>query len=353
MKFIFVLFCGSLVFLTAQEAESGFELRTSISAAGMYSHRFDGAPLTAGFRSMLYPTWKLSQNWTVAGSVQVHSRPYFLEQFPTQGHGVRADILQAHLGYSKFWKDRSLVLRIGQLSSSFGSFLLRYDDADNPLIDMPLTYGYYYKPITSYGLPGAQLDLTLGKLDVRAQFANSSPSNRRSVFDSDQYPNWSGGAGYTFVQGLRIGASAYRGPYLHREFPYFFPGEAKPRDLPATAYGVDIQWARGAWNAQGELQRFRREYRAIPTFTQHAGYAEFRRVMHPRWYIAARLGYLRSNIGDPTDALEAAVGFRPNRHQLIKVGYQRLQTPKSRGNLADSFVVQLVSSLRLLSIARD
>ena len=302
---------------------------------------------------MLYPTWKLNENWTVQGAVQVHTRPYFFEQFSTQGYGVRADVLQAHLNYSRFWKDRSIVVRIGQLSSSFGSFLLRYDDADNSLIDMPMTYGYYYKPITSYGLAGAQLEISLGKLDVRAQLANSSPANRRSLLDQDQYANWSGGLGYTILQGFRVGTSAYRGPYLHRQSPYYLPGEAKPRDLPATAYGMDVQWGRGPWNAHGELQRFERPYRLKPTLNQHAGYAEFRRVMHPRWYLAARLGYLRSSRGNSGDVYETAVGFRPNRHQLVKIGYQRMLTPTSRGALADSFVVQIVTAFRVIAIARD
>ncbi len=71
------------------------------------------------------------------------SRPYYYEDFSTQGYGVKADILQANLSYSRFWKDASLVVRLGQMSTAFGSFLLRYDDAVNPLIDTPMAYGYY------------------------------------------------------------------------------------------------------------------------------------------------------------------------------------------------------------------
>ena len=138
---------------------------------------------------------------------------------------MRSDLLQLNLSYSRFWKNNSVVVRAGQLSSAFGSFLLRYDDADNPLLDMPLTYGYYYRPVTTYALTGAQVDATLGRIDLRAQFVNSSASNRRSVFDSDQYGNWAGGVGYTILQGLRIGGSGFRGPYLHRQHRYYLPGE--------------------------------------------------------------------------------------------------------------------------------
>jgi hypothetical protein len=358
MKRLVLLLCCSAACASAQEASSGFELRTTLSAEGIFSHRLSdaprlGTPWTSGVRAMFYPTWKISQNWTISGAVQVHTRPYFFEELSTQGYGVKADILQMHLSYSRFWTNRSIVVRVGELSSSFGSFLLRYDDAVNPLIDMPVTYGYYYKPITTYGLTGAQVDATLGRFDARAQLANSSPMNRRSVFDGDQYANWSGGLGYTIVQGFRVGGSAYRGPYLYRQFPYYFRGEANPRDLPATAYGLDLQWGRGPWNAYGELQRFVYPYHVMPTFTQHAGYGEVRRVLNPRWYVAARVSYLRRSVGAGSNIYETAVGFRPNRYQLIKLGYQRLDTAQTRGILADALAIQFVTSFRAISIAKD
>ena len=344
--------------LQAQEAESGFELRATVSAAANYSHRLSevprsGTPLATGFRTMLYPNWKLSPHWTISGAVQVHSRPYFFEQFSTQGYGVKGDILQAHLSYSRFANNRSVVVRIGQLSSAFGSFLLRYDDAENPLIDMPQSYGYYYKSVSSQGLAGAQVDVTFRKMDARAQWVNSSPTNRRSVFDTDQYGNWAGGVGYTIVQGFRVGASGYYGPYLHRQHRFFFSGEANPRKLPASAQGIDVQWARGHWNANGEMHWFRKSYRAIPTVTQQAGYADVRRVLHPRWYLAARAGYMNSSVSARVGMLETAVGFRPNSHQLVKVGYQVQQGPQIRGTLGNTVALQIVTVFRPISIARD
>jgi hypothetical protein len=54
----------------------------------------------------------------------------------------------------------------------------------------------------------------------------------------------------------------------------------------------------GHWNAWGEVQRFQMDYRAIPTFTQHTGYAEVRRILSPRWYAASRVGYLRAEWND-------------------------------------------------------
>ncbi|MGI8744470.1 MAG: hypothetical protein ACR2NN_18230 [Bryobacteraceae bacterium] len=356
MRFAGWYFVCTLAAACAQEAVSGFELRATATTEAAYSRELtawprDGAPVIAGFRSIFYPTWKLSKHWTISGAVEVHSRPYSYSEFGTQGYGVKADILQAHLSYSRFWNNRSLVVRVGQLSSAFGSFLLRYDDNDNPLIGMPLSYGYYYQPVTIYGLAGAQVDATAGKLDVRAQFVNSSPANRRSIFDRDQYGNWAGGAGYTIRQGLRVGVSAYRGPYLDRHYEYYNPGEARPRDLPATAYGLDVQWGRGPWTVYGEYQRFQMTYHAIPTYKESVAYVEARRVLHPRWYVATRAGY--SHDYDTTREYETIVGFRPNRRQLLKIGYDIRQSPDTPGTLGNHLAVQLVTVFRPISIARD
>src|SRR6202042_767688 len=127
----------------------------------------------------------------------------------------------------------SVLLRAGQMSTAFGSFVLRYDDAENALVDLPISYGYYYAPVSILGVAGAQIDATRGKFDGRLQFANSSPANPRSIFARDQYGNWAGGAGYTIHQGFRIGVDAYRGPYLSRNYAFFLPGEKNPSALPA------------------------------------------------------------------------------------------------------------------------
>ena len=342
----------------AQEAGSGFEVHGMLTVASSYSHELtedprDGLPIASGFRAVLYPTWKIDDHWSVSGAVAVRSRPYFYEEFSSQGYGVKTDILQLHLTYSRFWKNRSVVVRVGQLSSAFGSFLLRYDESANPLTQLPLSYGYYGAGVTTLGLMGAQVDATFGKLDMRAQFVNSSPANRRSIFDHDQYGNWAGGIGYTVLQGFRVGASAYRGPYLDRHFPFYFPGEAEPRELPATAIGLDVQWGHGPWNAYGELQKFQFTYHAIPTFNENTGYVELRRTLNPRWYIATRIGYMRSNATPTVNAVETAIGFRPNRYQLIKAGYQMEYGPAVRGTLDNVFAVQFVTLLRPLYLAAD
>ncbi len=348
------LFFGSfLSLLRAQEAPAGFEVRATVSQETAYSHERDGEPLTGGFRAVLYPTWKLNEHWTVSGLVQTTSSPYFYEQFSTPGYHIDTNLLQANLSYSRSWKNRLVVVRVGQMSSAFGSFLLRYDDARNALIDAPVGYGYYYKPVSNLGVAGAQADVTLGKLDLRAQFANSSPANPRSVFSTDQYRNWAGGAGYTIRQGLRVGVSAYRGPFLDPKYRFYFPGEGPPHSLPATAFGVDVAWGRGPWNMYGEWQRFQMDYRLIPTFREHSGYGEARRVLHPRWYLAARAGYVRSSAAPGYQVYEFVGGFRPNRFQLAKLGYEIQQGAVIRGTLGNTLALQLVTAFRAISITQD
>ncbi len=234
----FLSLSGAAAF--AQEASSGFELRTTVeSAVTSYSQELqdaprDGSPATGGFRAILYPTWKLNSNWTISGSLSgdLASR-YFAEDFDMQGNGVKGELLQLNLSYARFWDHhRSVVVRVGQMSSAFGAFLQRYDSMENPLIGIPPAYGYYYNPVTFLGLVGAQMDATAGKFDARAQFVNSSPANRRSIFESDQYGNWAGG-GYidqgrdcgwvgqlitvlTWIVSIRFFSRARRIPKLYR-----------------------------------------------------------------------------------------------------------------------------------------
>jgi hypothetical protein len=343
--------------LAAQEANSGFDFRASLSAQAEASSELtdpprSGSPVSAGFRSVVYPTWKFSDNWTITGAIQLNSRPYFYESFSTAGYGLKGNVLQALLSYSRISNKGSLLVRAGELSTAFGSFPLRYDDADNALIDMPMEYGYYYAPVSDLGVAGAQIDATRGKLDGRAQFANSSPANPRSLFARDQYGNWAGGAGYTIRQGFRVGVSAYRGPYLDRKYMYFFPGEANPSTLPAHAVGIDAGWAYGHWSLLGEFQKFVMPYTAIPTFREQVGYAEVKRVLNPRWYIAGRAGFSSAKASGQIQSYEAAAGFRPNRFQLIKFSYEAEHYSQGDDHFDDTVAVQLVTTLHLAAARR-
>ncbi|MEZ5351318.1 MAG: hypothetical protein R2762_01675 [Bryobacteraceae bacterium] len=334
----------------AAEAAARFEMPVTISGGFFQSPqsaaapRFDSAA-TVGARMVAYPTFRISRHWSGFAALQVHTRPYFHEQLSTQGYGVRGDVLQAYLNYSRTANGRAVSFKAGQLLSAFGSFLLRYDDRMNPLVDMPLMYGYYYRPVSTLGMMGAQVDVSAGPFDARAQFTNSSPANRRSILDTEQYGGWTGGAGVTLATGIRAGASIYRGAYLHREHRFFRPGEASPKGLPATGYGLDVQAARGHWSFHGELQRHLRAYRAIPTLTIDTGYAEARFAIDPRWYAATRTGIQRGTLGyiPSRTVQEFAVGYRAGRNHILKISYELVRGGFIYGNQANVFAIQWVA----------
>jgi hypothetical protein len=335
---------------TAQEAHSGLDLRATVTAQAVASKELteeprSGAPVAPGGRAVLYPTIKFSERLYVTAALQGVTRPYYFDDFDTEGYGAYGRVLQATLNYSRVSPRGSLLLRAGQLSSAFGSFLLRYDDADNALIDLPPSYGYYYAPVSMLGVAGAQVDATRGRFDGRLQFANSSPANPRSIFARDQYGNWAGGGGFTIRQGLRVGVSGYRGPYLYRGYAYFFPGEANPSTLPAHAVGIDADWAHGHTRAYMELQRFLMPYKVIPDFRESTAYGELQQVLSPRWSVAGRYSYLSNSAQGVTHTIESTVGFRPNRFQLVKAGYERVQYRSATEPDEDRFAVQFITTL--------
>jgi hypothetical protein len=97
MKRITLLGCLLLTHALGQEANSGVDLRVTLSAGAATSNSEGTA---AGFRSMLYPTWKVNEHWSVSGALQIDSRHYFLENLSGSGDGVKGYLLQGRLNYS-------------------------------------------------------------------------------------------------------------------------------------------------------------------------------------------------------------------------------------------------------------
>lgn len=325
---------GTVSFFTGQSQRA--PAATSLTQSGLVS---------GAFRATLYPTIKLGSHWFGYGALQMHSTPYFYDELTSRQNQLRFSVLQAYVGYSRIRDGRSLTIKVGQLTSAFGSFPLRYDDARNWLIDLPPGYGYYYVPISLTGLPGAEIDTTLGKLDARLQLTNSSPTNPRQLGDRDQYANWTFGTGYTLRQGFRVGASVMHGPYLHRGGPFYKRGEAPPVALKALGYGLDVQWARGKWNFNGEAQRFQYPYRAFPNFVQTLAYGEGKWSLHPRWYLAGRAGSRWRNGFSTERVFELVAGFRPAPGHLLKIGYLTLNGPFNTGTQGQVLGLQYVLSL--------
>ena len=314
-----------------QEASSGFSLPLELTGDLLYGNLPEGETFSPGFRASAYPTLQLGSHWFAYSALDLQSSSLFgYESGPETDHPVRFHVLQAFVGYNKVIRNASIQLKAGQLGSAFGSFPLQYDDAKTLFPNPPPSYlatlpfradqlpcgvrdlrsaQYHYDvafgcggseiesygllPVALYGLPGAEIDISIARIDARLQLTNSSPVNPQGLTSSNQFAQWTAGGGYTFGSGLHIGASGFRGPYLDRVIEPFLPS-GKVSEFLATGSGVDAQWARGWWSLAGEWQRFTF---GLPGFrkspSEEAAYAELKRIMTPRIYLAARVTALR------------------------------------------------------------
>ena len=387
--------------LQGQEASVGVAMPITIT--GGIVHDSDGDTST-GYRFIFYPTLKLGPNWFVYSAIQLGSQPYSYPAATGQTKNLQVRALQAFMGRTWTARKVSVTFKAGQLTSAFGSFPLRYDDMANPLILQPLAYGSALKlspvqlpcgvsdlarqwtnpedenpsgvhfgcggdttkgegilPVTLYGLPGAELDISSGKADARVQVTGSSPSNPQNLRPADQQIEWAGGAGFTISPGFRVGFSAFRGPYLDQKIRELLPPGDTVRNYPATGAGADVQWAKGRWSAEGEWERFQFNYPHFVTSPAVSfGYVELKAILTPRFYVATRFGYQKYNaVQDETitsidpflsgrRSYEFALGYRPNRWQLFKVEYQRLRV-EGEQTYDTILAFQLVSSIPSLS----
>lgn len=390
---------------SAQDGNFGIAIPVTVSGGVLHSGRLQEgdptqSPFAGGFRVMMYPTLKLGPHWFAYSAVQVRMTPYFYYDAYYPGRELYTNTIQAFVGYTTRTEKTTIVIKAGRLATAFGSFPLRYDETDNPLLDQPLAYvtqlplrgdqlqcgtadllWQYYgwvegscggrsgvggglTPVTLYGLPGVQIEASRGHLDGRMQLTARSPAASEYFTTRLGYLQWAAGAGYTIRQGTRIGVSAFRGPYLDRAVASFLPAGTSVRDFPATGIGVDGQWARGRWSVNAEWQRFQFD---LPNFavspTTTAGYAEAKSVLTPRLYLAARVGHLKN--GSVTDSgqvsalqyaptltsLELGAGVWLRRNLLLKSSYGWLHTEGMTGTQDNIFGLQLVANLHALNWA--
>jgi hypothetical protein len=402
--FVLLLYGVPSVRLAAQEAAVGVTVPLTITADFLDTDRAksddpSASPLSAGFRILVSPQIKLGPHWYFYSAIQVYSAPFFYDDTYRADRYIEVEIPQMFLGYTRSFGKASVSLRAGKLTSAFGEFPLQYDDAANPMLDQPLLYthlklrpdqlpcgvadlsqapgpdvvfhcggsaneSYGITPVSLWGLPGAEADLSWRRVDARLQLTNSSPANPQGLFGPSQHPQWTAGAGYTIRQGFRVGMSAFRGPWLDAAVKGYLPLASKVSNFPASGVGVDAEWARGSWSANVEWGRFVFQYPNFRTSpTSSFGYIELKRVITPRFYTAFRGNYQANNYPEDStarsaasflpnrQAYEIALGFRPDRFQIIKVGYEWLRMEGVPGAHDNVFGVQLVTSINSLSKA--
>jgi hypothetical protein len=376
--------------------ESGFSMPVTLSAGGMYTERLQlldpsQSPATWGLRSILYPTVTLGSHWFGYAALQLRETPYFYYDAFDPKHEYYTEVMQAFIGYSIRHGNTAAVIKAGRLSSAFGAFPLRYDDAQNPLLDQPLgyitevplrtdqipcgtvdlrhqSYGFVANscggpaggaaglvPVTLYSLPGIEADISSGRLDGRVQVTSGSPANPRNIGQTGQYAQWAAGGGYTIRQGFRVGVSGFRGPYLDEHLAPLLPTGSTLRSFPASGLGLDAQWASGRWSVSGEWQRFwfdSPNFATAPSFT--SGYGEVKSVITPRLFVAARAGWLDPGGVTDTSGVSAgafAAGLRSyelgagcwlGRNELLKGSYEWMHAEGSTGTRTNVLGMQFV-----------
>ncbi len=86
-------------------------------------------------------------------------------------------------------------------------------------------------------------------------------------------------------------------------------------------------------------------YKVIPDFRESAAYGEVKQVLAPRWFVAGRYSYLCDSVQGARHTIESSAGFRPNRLQIVKAGYE-WQHHRSASQPDDNrFAVQLITTL--------
>ena len=392
------LYCAAAVLANAQDSNSGISVPVTLSGGAMYTQRLQVAnaaasPYTSGFRAAFYPTVKLGSHWFAYAAIDARLSPFLYYDAYNPNHVWETNVIQAFLGYSIRTEKNVVVIKAGQLASAFGSFPLRYDDTENPLPDQPLSYiqrltlrtdqipcgvndllvQHYgsirnacggaagrapgLTPVTLYGLAGLEVDFSGHRLDGRLQITNSSPANPQPVSLTGEYAQWTAGGGYTIRQGFRVGGSAFRGPYLSPVIASILPMGTSLRSFPATAVGLDAQWARGHFSAAGEWQRFQFDSPRLAGAPSVAStYGELKTELTPRLFVAVRAGWMTpggaaDTSGISTDqfapnlgSYELGAGTWINRHQLLKGSYEWLQIQGRSGISLNVLGVQLVTT---------
>jgi hypothetical protein len=406
---LWLVLCGALAVRSySQDSGSsnyGFSLPVTLSGGALYSGRLPltdpgSSPFTAGFQGALYPTLRLGSHWFAYSALQIRLAPYLYYDAWEPEHEWYFQAIQAFVGYQIHGEKTSVVFKAGRLASAFGAFPLHYDDAENALLDYPMSYvqtltlrndqiacgvsdlrwqsygwvsnrcggpvgaGEGLTPATLYGLPGIEADISGHRVDARIQVTSGSPSDPLMESHAPQYTQWVAGGGYTIRQGFRVGISGFRGPYLAPDAARFLPEGTSVRAFPASGLGLEAQWARGHWSVSGEWQRFQYD---LPGFTQApsviSAYGEAKRVLTPRFYVAGRAGWLNpggamDSTGASTNQFAARIasyelggGWWMNRHQLLKASYEWLRIEHLPGTQTNVVGVQFITTFHAVDQA--
>ena len=108
--------------------------------------------------------------------------------------------IQAFVGYQIRREKATVVIKAGRLSSAFGAFPLHYDDADNALLDQPLSY-IQTLTLRNDQLPCGVADLLWQNYGYVGQLLRRSGGRRRRI-DASQPVRIAGHSSRSFQPSL-------------------------------------------------------------------------------------------------------------------------------------------------------
>jgi hypothetical protein len=290
-------------------------------------------------------------------------------------------------------------MQAGKLPTVFGTFGERAASTEAGLIGKPLLFHYHtsvrsgivptgpdffftpglrgngYKPISVdgnfsfVGLPmvyDACWDTGLEFFGMQQGFQFSAAATNGTVSrPAGQVENYNDGYGFVgrmgylvtegALFGLRVGVSGSYGPYLSADVvdDPNFPADTSAEDYANSSLGMDMSYARGAWQLQGEVGHLAYQVPNIePTLTATSGYVELTRDFGPQWSASIRpeavvFSDLTSSTGvtETWDydiwRVEAGINYRFLPGTRLRLAYQGSRFPDAPHLDGDLYALQL------------
>lgn len=313
-------------------------------------------------RLRLFGEWRMVARLSIVGELRTED----------------ADRIEASALYLRWrpWAAREIVVQAGRIPPVVGAFARRAYGRDNLVMGLPLAYQYLTSlrpdalpattddllrmrgrgwqpsfPIgsgaTAPGVPllsGSSWDTGIEAfwrhhwVEGAGAVTLGSPAVP-VVRDRNDGRQWSGRAAVHLPDGLTLGVSAARAPWINRDVMALLPPSF--RGAPAqTIVGTDLEFGRQRLLVRAEWLRsvFHLPLIAKPSpeaaLSAWSGFVEARYRLHPRWQVAARVERLAfsrvtgtGTLGPipwdaPVDRVEGVIGFRVTPRLDLRGGWQ-------------------------------
>ena len=184
---------------------------------------------------------------------------------------------------------------------------------------------------------------------------NGTPSTGMATVDWNDGKSFMGRLGFAPLPGLRVGASASKGPYLSDEAEPALGGQTA-EDFDQILYLADAEWLVGRFEFRSEAYWNTFETATVGDLETTGGYVEARAGLGAAWYVASRAEAMRySDLqgsagvrpwNNEYDRYESGVGWRVARPATLKAVWQHFVERKPGVPAAphDLYAAQLVVS---------